>query len=92
MAFPIIPTNAPNLPLGPDEYERQYADQLNNILRLYFKTIDNFTQNITIPVSGNTASRPTEDLAVGEVYFDTTLGFPIWWDGTNWVDATGASA
>ena len=36
----------PNLPLAPDEYERRYQDQLNNILRLrvlgikpkYYKT------------------------------------------------------
>jgi hypothetical protein len=89
MAFPIIPTNAPNLPLGPEQYERQYTDQLNNVLRLYFKTIDNFTQNTTIPASGDTASRPVARLAVGQFYFDTDLGFPVWWNGTDWVDASG---
>ena len=31
---------APNLPLAPQEYERQYQDQLNNVLRLYFNRID----------------------------------------------------
>lgn len=24
-------------------------------------------------------------------FFDTTLNKPIWWNGTNWVDATGAT-
>ena len=27
---------------------------------------------------------------VGFQYFDTTLNKPIWWNGTAWVDATGA--
>jgi hypothetical protein len=31
---------APNLPLAPIEYNRQYADQLNNVLRLYFNRLD----------------------------------------------------
>jgi hypothetical protein len=31
---------APNLPLAPNEYNRQYADQLNNVLRLYFNRLD----------------------------------------------------
>ena len=38
--------------------------------------------------SGNTASRPTYR-PNGMTYFDTTLGKPIWWNGTNWVDANG---
>lgn len=42
--------------------------------------------------SGVTADRPTSGLWVGRVYFDTTLGQPIWYDGTEWVDATGSSA
>lgn len=31
---------APNLPLAPMEYSRQYGDQLNNVLRLYFNRLD----------------------------------------------------
>lgn len=42
--------------------------------------------------SGITANRPTVGLFVGRPYFDTTLGHPVWWDGTEWVDATGAAA
>jgi hypothetical protein len=34
-------TKAPALPLAPLEYSRQYQDQLNNILRLYFSQLDN---------------------------------------------------
>ena len=29
------------------------------------------------------------DLAIGQQAFDTTLGAPVWWNGKDWVDATG---
>lgn len=31
---------APALPLAPEDWNRQYQDQLNNVLRLYFNRID----------------------------------------------------
>jgi len=40
-------------------------------------------------LSGGTSSRPSTT-EVGLNYFDTDLGYPIWFDGTNWVNATGA--
>jgi hypothetical protein len=40
--------------------------------------------------SGDTASRPATPL-IGFSYFDTDLNKPIWFDGTNWVDATGTT-
>lgn len=36
----LIVPKAPNLPLSPDSYERPYADQVNNALRLYFNRLD----------------------------------------------------
>lgn len=41
--------------------------------------------------SGTTGNRPTGVLVRGAQWFDTTLGKPIWWNGSGWVDATGAS-
>ena len=38
--FALNKVAAPNLPLAPAEYERQYQDQLNNVLRLYFNRLD----------------------------------------------------
>lgn len=88
-------TKAPNLPIAPVEYAQQYQDQLNNALRLYFGQIDNSTQALTVPNSGTTANRPvntsTPKLQTGLFYFDTTLGIPIWWNGTNWVNASGTT-
>jgi len=37
----IINPAVPNLPLGPDEYERRYQDQFANVLRLYFNQLQN---------------------------------------------------
>lgn len=43
-----------------------------------------------------TGSRPTLTASdIGVMYMDTTLeadGKPIWWQGTKWIDATGADA
>lgn len=39
--------------------------------------------------AGNTASRPVSPL-LGFPYFDTDLGYQINYNGTNWVNATGA--
>jgi hypothetical protein len=48
--------------------------------------------------SGTTATRPLDSsgiqLYIGQMYFDTTLGKPIWVKSRNptvWVDATGAA-
>jgi hypothetical protein len=38
--FEINQVAAPNLPLSPFEYDRQYTDQVNNVLRLYFNRVD----------------------------------------------------
>lgn len=49
-------TRAPALPIAPTEYNRQYQDQLNNVLRIYFNTLDNFIAQLmantsTLPIS-----------------------------------------
>lgn len=37
---------APSLPLAQPEYGRQYQDQLNNVLRLYFNLLDSSVNNV----------------------------------------------
>jgi len=34
-------TKSPNLPIAPAEYSQEYQDQLNNVFRLYFASLDN---------------------------------------------------
>ena len=41
--------------------------------------------------SGTTAQRPNIDLYVNQQYFDTTLGKPIWYNGSVWKDAAGTT-
>jgi hypothetical protein len=76
-------------------YSSGYFDQYSNVLRLYFNQIDNFTQAAAIPLAGTTAERPVSTaqvpLAVGQIYYDTTLDRPIWWNGTVWKKADGTT-
>lgn len=51
-----------------------------------------FTVCFALQQSGTTAQRPTDTLWIGRPYFDTTLGYPIWYDGSQWIDATGSPA
>jgi hypothetical protein len=43
----LTKTKAPSLPIAPSVYSRQYGDQLNNVLRLYFSQIDNFIAQLS---------------------------------------------
>jgi len=45
--FELNKVAAPNLPLATLEYDRQYIDQLNNVMRLYFNRLDALTGQLT---------------------------------------------
>jgi hypothetical protein len=94
-SIPLRATKAPNIPIGPVDYDQRYIDQLTNAMRLYFNQIDNFTQAVAIPLSGVTANRPLDSvqipLPIGQFYYDTTLDRPIWWNGTVWKKADGTT-
>jgi len=69
------------------------ADQAGLLSRRWYQWIQLVDQTVSAArQSGVTANRPTRLLWVGRTYFDTTLGQPIWYDGTGWVDATGTTA
>jgi hypothetical protein len=69
---------SPNLPLAPDEYDRRYQDQLNNILRLFFNQLSNpgniggATLNLNLNTLPTQADLP--NLRLGDVYRDTEDG------------------
>lgn len=48
-----------------------------------------FNLLVSLTQSGTTAQRPTKLLFIGKTYFDTTIGRPIWYNGTNWIKADG---
>jgi hypothetical protein len=68
----------PNLPLAPDQYERRYQDQLNNILRLFFNQLSNPGNIGGATLNLNLSTLPTDadiaQLRPGDVFRDTTTG------------------
>jgi len=42
-------------------------------------------------ISGATGDRPASPDIDDAHYLDTDLGIPIWYDGSNWIDATGST-
>lgn len=68
----------PNLPLAPAQYERQYQDQLNSILRLFFTRLNNPGDMGGTSLNLNLDTLPTQadlaDLRLGDVFRDTTTG------------------
>jgi hypothetical protein len=61
-----------------------------NGMTIFFRTA--FIVIFDMQNSGPTGERPVENMYVGKPYFDVTLGLPIWYDGSQWIDATGAAA
>lgn len=69
------------------------AKKIRNDKKAVFGTLD-IVDEVNLKLkrqSGTTAQRPTSELAVGDTYLDTTLGKPIWYTGSGWVDAAGTS-
>ena len=92
----ITTSKAPALALTPTQFSQQHFDLFNAQLRLYFNTLDaangqtiDAVNTLSTPSAGITAARPSTGLQVGQFYFDTTINRPIWWNGTNWINAAG---
>ena len=58
MAKTLRASVAPNLPIGPVQYDQRYQDQLLNVFRLYFRQLDNFTQTLMENSGGRFISFP----------------------------------
>ena len=83
-------TKAPALPFAPVEYERQYVDTLNNILRQYFNTLDNFVGQLTLSAGGSGAGLYLPNGAfqssVTQTAVSTTVAYPITFNTTDYSD------
>jgi hypothetical protein len=64
---------------------------LQSLVALAGATLDQITRTNQPNWSGATVNRPTA-VFTGLQFFDTDLGYPIWWNGLIWVDATGTPA
>jgi hypothetical protein len=73
-----LSANQPRLPAAPDQYDRRYQDQLNNVLRLFFNQITNPGDIGGASLNLNINTLPTDadlpNLRVGDVYRDTQDG------------------
>lgn len=68
----------------------------NDRLRVMSASETNITNGQILQIVIGNASNYRPSLSnsqrdIGFMYFDTTLGKPVWWTGSKWVDGTGAS-
>jgi len=91
---------APSLPVSPEEFNRQYQDQLNNILRLYFNQVQAALTQLSTTTPSLVADLPSAaDSGSGARLFVSdatgptfgsvvvgggTVAVPIYSDGTDW--------
>ena len=67
----------------------RFLVQLNNFNKDYMP-VNNY---VILPKSGSALQRPTPSY-IGQLYFDTTLGFPVWCYQISpaiWVNSSGVS-
>ena len=65
-----------------------YTDY-NELIAALEVSISFFFSQIVVFDYGTTLERPTNP-AIAQPYYDTDLGYPIFWDGTNWKNFNGA--
>lgn len=73
-----------------DRFEGGIAIEVSGGWRAFFAAVHRVLTALT--QSGTTAARPLNLLWTGRTYFDTDLGIPIWFNGSEWVDAQGNPA
>ena len=75
----LQPTKSPALPIGTVEYSRQYQDQLNKILRLYFSQIDSTTQSLSTNTGGRFIGSPYGEFSdnTDQVAVSTTTAYAM---------------
>ena len=73
MAFPKAP------------FQSAISDGASKVFGIWQQWLDRVQLILNaITSSGPTAGRPTNDLYVGQIYFDTDLGQQVIWNGTAW--------
>jgi len=96
----LIKTVSPALPAAPFEYQKNYHDQTNNILRLYFNQLDKLVSQLSLGSTYTVATLPSAvTVGAGARAFVTdssvstfgtniagggAINVPVYSDGTNW--------
>ncbi len=74
--FELNKVAAPNLPLPLEDYNRQYFDQLLNVLRLYFNRLDALTGQLNTSAYGNGIAFPHIAASDGALQYATAANTP----------------
>ena len=74
--FELLRVAAPNLPLAPREFNPQYQEQFNNVLRLYFNQLDKILGQLATSVYGNGISFPHIAASDGAIQYATAANTP----------------
>ena len=72
MSNTVQTPKAPSLPFAEVQYSRNYLDQLNNVLRLYFNQLDNVFQSLLSIAGGAAFKFPN-----GSFYLTTQQTIPV---------------
>lgn len=87
--------------------EKLTNNEIDDRIKAYLKTgsfterkvTDNPTEDLAIVnrkyvnLNGTTSQRPSSSVAsLGQQFFDTSLGYPVYWNGSSWVKYDGTSA
>lgn len=82
--------NIDNLPINASSTFKYFVYN-SQTKKLNYRYGDNlYTINSTIITENN--QRPSlSNIDKGTMYFDTAINKPIFWDGSKWIDATGAT-
>ena len=75
-SLPLLPPKAPNLPIGPVQYTQDYANQLLNVLRLYFNQLDNFGAAISNNSGGSNIQFPFISASDSTTQYATAANTP----------------
>lgn len=87
LGLPIIQDVSQFYKIQPGSQQYVIGENKLGILQYSGEVLDAFGNPISAKLFGDTSIRPGGVLT-GFQYFDTTLNKPIWWNGTQWVDAT----
>lgn len=75
---------------GADRFVVVRAGQVVKVARSGIAALIDERAKAINEAGGTTANRPANPDTF-QTYFDSTLGIPIWYNGTEWVDATGST-
>jgi hypothetical protein len=75
-SIPLLPPKAPNLPIGPLNYNQEYINQLLNVLRLYFNQLDNFGAAISNNSGGSNIQFPFISASDSTTQYATAANTP----------------